>query len=181
MAVALVMFKADGSRRDFELHKPRMVVGRANSCDLRIPLSSVSREHCEFLIDGGNVRVRDLGSSNGTFHNEVRVQEASLEAGDKVSIGPVNFTLVVDGEPSDLRPESRGTSRQEAPVTAAPPARSAEADDAEAFDLSEQQAGSTEADEDLDATIDLDDPIAALEAMADTDDDDDLQILDDDR
>ena len=41
MQVTLVMFKADGTRRDFPLKKDRIVVGRKNTCDLRIPLSSV--------------------------------------------------------------------------------------------------------------------------------------------
>ncbi|MEO1236821.1 MAG: FHA domain-containing protein [Planctomycetota bacterium] len=81
-----------------------MVIGRKNSCELRIPLSSVSRQHCEVTFDGDTVRLRDLGSSNGTYHNSIRVQEAELAAGDEVVVGPVVFTLVIDGVPSDIKP-----------------------------------------------------------------------------
>jgi len=70
---------------------------------MRIPLSSVSREHCEITItDDGDLNLRDLGSSNGTYRNGERVQEADLDAGDHVMIGPVQFTVVIDGKPTDI-------------------------------------------------------------------------------
>lgn len=103
MNAQLVMFRADGTRRDFPIKKNRIVLGRTNSCDLRIPLSSVSRKHCELRIEGEQVTLRDLGSSNGTFHNNIRIQEAALDAGDEIGIGPVVFTLVIDGKPEKVR------------------------------------------------------------------------------
>ena len=104
MQATLVMFKADGSRRDFPLQNGCMVVGRKNSCELRIPLSSVSRQHCEISVDGDTVRLKDLGSSNGTYHNSIRVQEAELEPGDEIVVGPVVFTVVIDGIPANIEP-----------------------------------------------------------------------------
>ncbi|MEM8739384.1 MAG: FHA domain-containing protein [Planctomycetota bacterium] len=104
MDASLVMFKADGSRRDFPLRPGPMVIGRKNSCELRIPLSSVSRQHCEVSFEGDTIKLRDLGSSNGTYHNSIRVQEAELAAGDEVVVGPVVFTLVVDGVPGEIKP-----------------------------------------------------------------------------
>jgi predicted component of type VI protein secretion system len=98
------MFKADGTRRDFPLKPGSLVVGRKNSCELRIPLSSVSRQHCEVTLEGDTLKLRDLGSSNGTYHNSIRVQEAELEAGDEIVVGPVVFTVVVDGVPGDIKP-----------------------------------------------------------------------------
>lgn len=104
MNAALVMFKADGTRRDFPLRAGTLVVGRKNSCELRIPLSSVSRQHCELAVEGDEIKLRDLGSSNGTYHNSIRVQEATLAAGDEIVVGPVVFTLVVDGVPEKIEP-----------------------------------------------------------------------------
>ena len=104
MEVSLVMFKADGSRRDFPISKERVVIGRMSNCDLRIPLSSVSREHCEINYKGNNVSFADLGSSNGTYHNGVKVRKAGLLPGDELVVGPVVFTVVIDGEPADIRP-----------------------------------------------------------------------------
>ncbi len=103
MDVKLAMFTADGTRRDFSLTKDCVVVGRTTSCDLRIPLSSVSRRHCEFRIGSDRtVSLRDLKSSNGTFHNGRRVEKASVKAGDQVRIGPVLFTVVIDGHPETV-------------------------------------------------------------------------------
>ncbi len=96
------MFKSDGSRRDFPLTRDRIIIGRTNEVGLRIPLSSVSRKHCEIAIEGDVVRLRDLGSSNGTLHNSVRVQEAELAAGDRVEVGPVVFIVVIDGVPAEV-------------------------------------------------------------------------------
>lgn len=102
MDVSLVMFKTDGTRRDFPLSRESVVVGRTNEADLRIPLPSVSRKHCEFAFDGEVIRLTDLGSSNGTLHNSSKVSEAVLGAGDRIDVGPVSFFVVVDGLPDDL-------------------------------------------------------------------------------
>lgn len=102
MDVSLVMFKTDGTRRDFPLTRESVVVGRTNEADLRIPLPSVSRKHCEFAFDGEVIRLTDLGSSNGTLHNNSKVSEAVLGAGDRIDVGPVSFFVVVDGLPDDL-------------------------------------------------------------------------------
>ena len=104
MNISLVMFTADGSRRDFPVTKSRVVVGRKNNCDLRIPLSSVSRQHCELRQEDDQLKLRDLGSSNGTYHNNTRIQEVALSAGDEVVIGPVVFTVVIDGYPLEIKP-----------------------------------------------------------------------------
>ncbi|MCC7146439.1 MAG: FHA domain-containing protein [Phycisphaeraceae bacterium] len=104
MDVVLVMFMADGTRRDFTLSRGRTVVGRTVSCGLRVPLAIVSRKHCEITIDQDAVHLRDLGSSNGTFHNGARVQEADLAPGDQISVGPVKFIVVVDGKPEKIDP-----------------------------------------------------------------------------
>ena len=105
MELTLVMFKADGSRRDFPLPKPRSVVGRIDTCDLRIQLSAVSRNHCEIHAERGTVKLRDLNSSNGTFHNGIRIsRQVALNPGDRIQVGPVIFTLVIDGVPATLEP-----------------------------------------------------------------------------
>jgi len=104
MDVTLVMFKANGGRRGFPLKKPRTVIGRTNTCDLRIPLISVSREHCEIIVDDDHVVVRDLDSSNGTHLNQNVVDEATIEPGDQLAVGPVVFTVVIDGHPDQAEP-----------------------------------------------------------------------------
>ncbi|WP_236254362.1 FHA domain-containing protein [Mucisphaera calidilacus] len=99
-----MMVKADGSRREFPVEGQRVVVGRAGGCDLRIPVASVSRRHCLIEVSDDGLRLRDLGSSNGTFRNGTRVEEATLDAGDHIEIGPVTFRVLVNGQPDDGQP-----------------------------------------------------------------------------
>jgi len=101
MQAVLVMFRSDGERRSFSLTRDITVIGRREDCDLRIPLGEVSRKHCRLVRDSDTLRLEDLGSSNGTFHNGQRVQEVTLGPGDSVQVGPIVFVLQVDGVPAD--------------------------------------------------------------------------------
>ena len=160
------MFKADGERREFPLTKSRTVVGRNRSCDLRIPLSSVSREHCEILVEATGVTVRDLDSSNGTYLNHNRVERTPAEAGDELAVGPVVFTLVIDGEPSRIKPvpsllESRNARNGTGAGATAAPLAAAVNHSAAAG------ARHDSADDSGEAQIDLEDPVSALEGLED--------------
>src|SRR5687768_13618518 len=101
MQAVTVMFRSGGALRSFSIARDRTVIGRREDCDLRIPLGDVSRKHCRLVRDGDILKVEDLGSSNGTFLNGQRVQEALLSPGDSIQVGPVVFVLQVDGEPAD--------------------------------------------------------------------------------
>ena len=120
MQVVLVMFSADGQRRSFSLPRTITVIGRREDCDLRIPLGEVSRKHCRFIIDQQMLRLEDLGSSNGTYHNGQRIQEAVIAPGDLVQVGPVVCTVQVDGEPADedIQPVVQAGDSNDTNVTA---------------------------------------------------------------
>ena len=178
MDVSIVMFKADGSRRDFPIERGKLVIGRKNTSDLRIPLSSVSRQHCEIRIDGDQVKMRDLGSSNGTFHNDTRVQEAVLSAGDKLAVGPVVFTVVIDGQPTEIEPvrtvlsDTGGTDQSATVAPAVDEPRQITTKDEGQLPV-EVEAESHSPTVNLDQETEDEDPIAALEALAAAEDDDD--------
>jgi len=70
-----------------------LLVGRAPTSDLPIQDPTISRRHAEVTCDDRGVRVRDLGSSNGTFHNGARVDTATLAADDTLAFGKVAFRL----------------------------------------------------------------------------------------
>jgi predicted component of type VI protein secretion system len=119
------MFRADGQRRSFSIVREITMIGRREDCDLRIPLGDVSRKHCRLIKDEQTVRIEDLGSSNGTFHNDQKVQEAVLSPGDTIRIGPVTFMVQIDGVPADediqaaaAAPESAAPAEQPAHNTA---------------------------------------------------------------
>ena len=101
MKAKLIMFRQDGTKREFPLHSGATTVGRKEDCTIRIPLSTVSRRHCEIFLEDDGLTLKDLGAANGTYLNNRKVTEEELEAGDQIVIGPVVFTLQVNGEPSD--------------------------------------------------------------------------------
>lgn len=102
MEIKLIMFREDGSRRDFPLHEGVTTIGRKDDCSIRIPLGVISRRHSEIVVDSDSAVLRDLGAANGTFLNNRRITaEEELEAGDQIMIGPVVFTVQLDGEPDD--------------------------------------------------------------------------------
>jgi len=120
MQLVLVMFRPDGERRSFSIVRPVTVIGRRGDCDLRIPLHEASRKHCRLIIDGDEVRIEDLGSSNGTFVNGKRIQSAVLHPGDSIHIGSTPFIIQIDGEPSDEEieaPAERTSGRRHASLS----------------------------------------------------------------
>lgn len=159
MEVKLVMFKSNGQRKDLPLKNPVTVIGRGEECDLRVPVLSVSRKHCEVTVGSAGVAVKDLASSNGTYVNNKRVNETALSAGDRLVVGPVVFTLQVDGKPEEVRPvKTKGQILAES-------GKSSTGEDV--VDLG--GAVSLEPVSDVDDEID---PISALEMLAADGDDD---------
>ena len=157
MDVKLVMFKPDGRRKDIPITTDTTVIGRGENCELRVPLLSVSRRHTEVSIVDGVLKVKDLASSNGTYVNNGRVNEADLAAGDRLVVGPVVFTVQIDGMPEEI-----------SPVQGADQAGGGD----EIIDLEADVIGDVSDDETitrLEATQDEEedfDPISALEALA---------------
>lgn len=83
------------------LPQGRFLIGREEDCHLRPNSELVSRHHCVFTNDDITLRLRDLGSTNGTFVNGERLKGAVvLKAGDRVSVGKLDFEVVI-GDPAD--------------------------------------------------------------------------------
>src|SRR5690349_6061702 len=78
------------------LNVRQFLIGREQDCHLRPNSDLVSRHHCVFTIDDFTVRVRDLGSTNGTYVNGERIQgQVVLKPGDNVVVGKLSFEVVV--------------------------------------------------------------------------------------
>ncbi len=69
------------------LDKPILLLGRNPECDIQIDSRKVSRRHCCIAQIHDYLIVRDLGSTNGTRINGVRVVEGRMKAGDELTIG----------------------------------------------------------------------------------------------
>lgn len=63
-------------------------IGRGTECEVRVSSARVSRVHAELRWEGQELRIRDLGSHNGTRVNERRVDDVVLADGDRIAIGP---------------------------------------------------------------------------------------------
>ena len=153
MKVKLVMFKRDGQRKDFPIPGRKVTIGRGEDCGLRIPLLSVSRTHCELIKGQDELRVKDLASSNGTYVNNRRINDAVLQPGDRLAIGPVILTVQIDGVPEQITPV-----KTPAELAAGISTAGAGGDPGEVVEL--------EADVAEAVGIEDSDPISALEALA---------------
>jgi predicted component of type VI protein secretion system len=72
-----------------EIRRGKLLIGREEDCHLRPESEFVSRHHCVLLLDDYTLRIRDLGSKNGTFVNGRRIgtSETILLHDDMISIG----------------------------------------------------------------------------------------------
>jgi pSer/pThr/pTyr-binding forkhead associated (FHA) protein len=113
MKADLVLLKKDGTQKAFPLTGGVIVIGRQHDCDLRVPLPTVSRRHCQIGQNGQMLKVRDLGSKAGTFINDERIDpdgESDLKPGDCLRIGPVVFMCRIDGKPEKIAPPKKSAT-----------------------------------------------------------------------
>ncbi|TWT99099.1 FHA domain-containing protein FhaB [Botrimarina colliarenosi] len=81
------------------IKKNRFVIGRGKDCTLRAGSEAISRNHCELLVTEAGVTVRDLGSRNGTYVNDAKIEGVhALSNGDTLRIGPLEFRYEAEGE-----------------------------------------------------------------------------------
>src|SRR5258708_15765990 len=85
--------------KKFVLEKEETVIGRGEGCGIVLELDNVSRRHCSFLQKDDTVSIRDNGSTNGTYLNNVEVRgETPLRSGDLVKVGSAIFKFLFGGE-----------------------------------------------------------------------------------
>ncbi len=90
----LVICSSDGKPlKRFDLSpaehaRKRIIVGRAEDCDIRITSGAVSRHHCAIEPDENDWIIRDLGSTHGVEMQGVKIEQADIKDGLEVRIGP---------------------------------------------------------------------------------------------
>jgi predicted component of type VI protein secretion system len=118
--------RPDGSKQEVRMKRARLTIGRKPESDIRIAVPSVSRDHCEIVVEDGKLKVRDLGSSNGTYVNRERVQETELGPGSMLGVGPAVFVVRIDGNPAEIDAKAAlasGKAPEPVAAAAAPKAR----------------------------------------------------------
>jgi pSer/pThr/pTyr-binding forkhead associated (FHA) protein len=90
--VVLVCVEGPLTGQEFEIPASGLVVGREGH--VRVPDEFLSRRHFELVRDeGGEVRVRDLGSRNGTFLNTLPARNTKVQTGDEITAGMNRFRV----------------------------------------------------------------------------------------
>jgi len=107
----LVVLTAAFAGRSHELNVDMTTVGRVEDNTFQLADPSVSSHHCEVLLRGSDVVVKDLDSTNGSFINGEKISESVLKPGQTLRLGQI-----------ELRLETEGTSSAPAPVPATSPA-----------------------------------------------------------
>ena len=92
----LVVLSPGMTGRTQELKADKTTVGRLEDNMFPIAEPSVSSHHCEVLLRGSEVVVRDLNSTNGTFISGEKVTEKVLKPGQILRLGQVEMRLEAD-------------------------------------------------------------------------------------
>jgi len=98
------------------------VLGRQPDCDIAVPAEEVSRHHARLRLTPDGVHVEDLGSANGTFINDRRIQSGLLKPGEELRLDTVRFLLItpgMDARQQSARATGKGTRRVPAWAVAA--------------------------------------------------------------
>src|SRR5215470_10128895 len=108
---AKILFRdAQGRDGAVDLRGDPVWVGRAMECAIRTDDAMVSRKHSLIKFEGGRYWVEDLGSSNGTHVNDVKVQRQALNHNDVVRCGSLWLRYIEDGP---LQASSYGSGSQQ--------------------------------------------------------------------
>ncbi len=86
--------------RSYELKAEVVTVGRVEDNNFQIEEGSVSSHHCEILVKGTDVTIKDLNSTNGTFINGGKITEGILKPGQTFKLGNVELRLDAEGLPA---------------------------------------------------------------------------------
>ena len=98
----LLFLNRELANHTWDLATQRTTIGRNEQNTLPIPDPTISGEHCEILVFGEEVIVRERGSTNGTFVNGAKVVgQLPAKAGDVLRFGSVEARLVFDADSND--------------------------------------------------------------------------------
>jgi len=95
MEAKLILVGGKANKNEVLLKLPT-IIGRSREAGLTIAHPMVSRKHCELFESDGMLRIRDLGSLNGTFIGERQIIEAPLRPNDEFTVGPLTFRVAYE-------------------------------------------------------------------------------------
>jgi pSer/pThr/pTyr-binding forkhead associated (FHA) protein len=107
MKIVLVVASGAYAGKEIAITGQQFVIGRDEGCNLRPASPAISKTHCAVYYKDGQPHVRDMGSTNGTFLNDAQVEgEMPIATGDKIRVGPLDFTVKLVGSRAGTPPVS---------------------------------------------------------------------------
>jgi len=88
--------------REFVLNRDTFTIGSGSHNDLTIEDSTVSKRHCEIVVEQSGYLIRDLDSTNGTFVQGVRVSSAHLAPGSEIQLGKTRIVFCPLQDANDI-------------------------------------------------------------------------------
>jgi predicted component of type VI protein secretion system len=120
MEIRLLVVQGKPLGKEIPVKESRFLIGRSEECHLRPNSELVSRLHCEIRVEGNTVRLRDLGSSNGTIVNGERLgDEVFVNDGDLVQIGPLGFQVILVRDSAVANVPAASSAREQPSAVAA--------------------------------------------------------------
>src|SRR5216684_4409508 len=113
----LVVLSAGMTGRTHELKVDKTTIGRVEDNTFQIAEPSVSSHHCEVLLRGSDVVVRDLNSTNGTFINGEKITETVLKPGQVLRLGQIEMRLETDSTTASTAPSTTPSTPSTPPPT----------------------------------------------------------------
>ncbi len=92
---SLAVIAGDQAGTVFQIHRPRVLLGRGSAVDIQLRDSEVSRRHAALEIRDADVTLTDLGATNGTWVEGERVQRSPLHHQDEFTLGSTTLMLIV--------------------------------------------------------------------------------------
>jgi pSer/pThr/pTyr-binding forkhead associated (FHA) protein len=95
--VSLAVLDGPDLGRIYRVESPSVTIGRGGA-EVQLEDGEVSRQHARLEMRGGRAVVRDLGSTNGTFVDDVKVAEAEIENRGEFRVGQTRLMLILADE-----------------------------------------------------------------------------------
>lgn len=102
-AACLIQYNGANLGKRYQLSEQRIVVGRTPESHLFVPEASVSKQHAAISSCAAGFEIEDLGSTNGSFINDVKVSARTLlKDGDMIRLGTILFRFFATDNPESI-------------------------------------------------------------------------------
>jgi pSer/pThr/pTyr-binding forkhead associated (FHA) protein len=94
MVTKLIVASGKSAGRSISIKRNKLLIGRAEECDVRPLSEEVSRRHCAVIVGPADVWIEDLGSRNGTLVNGSKITaKTRLSDGDLIRVGSLELRV----------------------------------------------------------------------------------------